>query len=84
MLTKGLVKNKEMLAKKKEEYDALLVTILLKWYLYNFINFFRISVVLFFKGFWIVEKFLFLIPTSPVKLWIGLWILLPNFRVRNL
>jgi hypothetical protein len=27
-----------------------------------------------------VEKFMILIPTSLVKIWIGLWILLPNFH----
>jgi hypothetical protein len=37
---------------------------------------------LFFKFFWIFEKLLFFLPffpTAPIKIWIGLWIMLPNF-----
>jgi hypothetical protein len=34
---------------------------------------------LFFKFFWIIEKFIFILPTAPIKIWLGLWIMLPNF-----
>jgi hypothetical protein len=35
---------------------------------------------MFFKLFWIVEKVMFLLPTAPIKIWLGLWIMLPNFH----
>mmetsp|Transcript_47349 Transcript_47349/g.34645 ORF Transcript_47349/g.34645 Transcript_47349/m.34645 type:complete len:178 (-) Transcript_47349:639-1172(-) len=60
---------KEVKEQRKQTED-LLSRILLKW----------ITAVLFFKGFWIIEKFLFLLPTSLIHLWIGLWITLPNFH----
>ena len=41
----------------------------------------RICSAVFFKGFWLIEKLLFLVPVSLVKVWLGLWILLPNFHV---
>mgnify|MGYP003338738363 CR=1 FL=1 len=34
---------------------------------------------MFFKMFWIIEKLIFLVPTAPIKLGLGLWIMLPNF-----
>ena len=34
---------------------------------------------MFFKLFWIFEKLIFLLPTAPIKIWLGLWIMLPNF-----
>jgi hypothetical protein len=34
---------------------------------------------LFLKTFWIIEKLIFIVPTAPVKLGLGLWIMLPNF-----
>ena len=40
---------------------------------------YRITAILFFKLFWIIEKFIFVIPTAPIKIWLGLWIMLPNF-----
>ena len=40
----------------------------------------RITAILFFKFFWIVEKVIFILPTAPIKIWIGLWIMLPNFH----
>jgi hypothetical protein len=42
---------------------------------------YRITSILFFKLFWIVEKFIFFMPTAPIKIWLGLWIMLPNFSV---
>jgi hypothetical protein len=39
----------------------------------------RITAILFFKFFWIIEKFIFILPTAPIKIWLGLWIMLPNF-----
>ncbi len=36
---------------------------------------------MFFKLFWIIEKFIFLVPTAPIKIWLGLWIMLPSFHV---
>ncbi len=29
--------------------------------------------------FWIIEKIIFFVPTGPIKLMLGLWIMLPNF-----
>lgn len=39
----------------------------------------RITAILFFKFFWIIEKVIFILPTAPIKIWLGLWIMLPNF-----
>ena len=35
---------------------------------------------MFIKTFWIIEKFLFILPTAPIKIWLGMWIMLPNFH----
>jgi hypothetical protein len=43
----------------------------------------RITAILFFKLFWVVEKTLFFLPLAPIKIWLGLWIMLPNFHVRH-
>lgn len=40
---------------------------------------YRITAILFFKFFWIIEKVIFILPTAPIKIWLGLWIMLPNF-----
>lgn len=40
---------------------------------------YRITAILFLKTFWIIEKVMIIIPTAPVKIWLGLWIMLPNF-----
>mmetsp|Transcript_36029 Transcript_36029/g.35013 ORF Transcript_36029/g.35013 Transcript_36029/m.35013 type:complete len:123 (-) Transcript_36029:730-1098(-) len=60
---------KEVKEQRKKTED-LLSRILLKW----------ITAVLFFKTFWIIEKVMFLLPTGLIRLWIGLWILLPNLH----
>lgn len=44
----------------------------------------RIMAVLFYKIFWVFEKMLFLLPTALIRLWIGLWIMLPGFYVTKL
>ncbi len=35
---------------------------------------------MFLKTFWIIEKVLIFIPVAPVKIWLGFWIMLPNFH----
>lgn len=44
---------------------------------------FRITAVLFLKLFWVVERVMFFLPTGPIKIWLGLWIMLPQFKVRS-
>jgi len=44
-------------------------------------SYYRITAVLFMKLFWIIEKFIVIIPPAPIKLWLGLWIMLPNYYV---
>lgn len=41
---------------------------------------YRIAAVVFLKLFWIVERVFFFLPTAPIKIWLGLWIMLPNFH----
>jgi len=49
--------------------EELIVKFLLKW----------ITAILFFHLFWLAEYILFFFPTSLIKIWLGLWILLPNY-----
>jgi len=54
---------------ERKKNEDLLIKTLLKW----------IISILFFKLFWLAEYVLILVPTSVVKIWLGLWIMLPNF-----
>ncbi|CDW88212.1 UNKNOWN [Stylonychia lemnae] len=66
-MQKGVV-NKEVREEVKKNEEQL-VRIVMKW----------ITAFLFIKMFWIIEKFIVIIPPAPIKLWLGLWIMLPNF-----
>ncbi|CDW75947.1 UNKNOWN [Stylonychia lemnae] len=66
--SKGVI-NKEIKEEMKRT-DEQTVRIIMKW----------ITAILFMKFFWIFEKFIVIIPAAPIKLWLGLWIMLPNYH----
>lgn len=44
----------------------------------------RITAVLFMKLFWIVETVFFFVPgILLIKIWLGIWIMFPNFYVSD-
>lgn len=63
----GYITFKELNNKRIEE--GTLQRILLKW----------MTSAVFFSSFWVVESTLTFVPTSLIKLPMGLWILLPQF-----
>eukprot|EP00347_Sterkiella_histriomuscorum_P023965 403332771 len=66
--SKGVI-NKQVKEEMKKT-DEQTVRILMKW----------ITAILFLKFFWLFEKIIFIIPAAPIKLWLGLWIMLPNYH----
>jgi len=68
---------------EKKEKVEVQMRIILKWYsLPKNSSCIRMAIAIFFNFFWMVELILFLVPTAPIKLALGLWILLPQYSVR--